>query len=68
MEGLSTKSEQSGISVNDEAQGSYETGKGRSWKTWHGIPLSGTKGGVNKGRRYTSTYETGVYRNTTDEI
>ena len=65
MEGLRTKASESGTAINSETRGLYETGKSGAWKTWHGSPHVVTKGGINKGRSYTSTYAPGAYRNTT---
>ena len=45
-----------------ETQVIYDTGKSGAWKTRHGRPHPGTKGGINKGRRYTSTYAPGAYK------
>ena len=56
---------QSETYVNSETQGSYDTVKISAWKTWSGSTHDGTKGGGNKGRSYTCTYETGAYLNTT---
>ena len=57
----------SGTAVNYETQCSYETGNIGACKIWHGITHARTKGGGNKGRRYTSTYAPWAYRNTTSE-
>ena len=56
MEGLRTKASRSVTPINPAAIGCYETVKSDAWKTWHGSPYTGTKGGKNKGRSYTSTY------------
>ena len=61
MEGLRIKAAYSGIVINSEAKGSYETGKNGSWKTWRDSPNDSTKLGGNKGRSYTSTYTPGEY-------
>ena len=68
MEGLSTKSLQSGTAVSSKTRGVYEIGKIGACKTWHGRPHISAKRGVNKGRIYTSTYAPGADRNTTAEI
>ena len=67
MEELSIKAAQGRRSIKPEVRGRYKTGKSGAGKTWHGIPHASTKGGVNKGRRYTSTYAPGAYRNTIAE-
>ena len=61
MEVLRTKVAESGTAVNYETRGIYETGKSDAWKTWHGSPHYGNKGGRNKCGRYTSTHASGEY-------
>ena len=67
MEGSSTKASYIGTAVNYETQVRSKTGKSGVWKTWHDSPHASTKGGVNKGRIYSSTYAPGAYKNTTSE-
>ena len=62
MEGLKTKAAEIGTAVNYETRGSYEIGNISARKTLHRSPHAITKGGRNKGRRYTSTYAPGEYR------
>ena len=68
MEDSSTKEEYSGTYVNSETRGSYETVQSGAWKTWHGGPHVGAKGGGSKGRRYISAYASEVDRNKKAEI
>ena len=58
MEALRTKAEYNGIFFNPAAQVIYDTGNSGAPKKRHGISCVGSKGGVNKVRRYTSTYAT----------
>ena len=67
MEGLRIDVAYIGTYIKPAAIGIQETGKIGAWKTWHVSPNDSTKGGVNKGIRYTSTYAPGAYRNTTSE-
>ena len=62
MQGLRTKSEESGRVINPDIRGRYATGKSGVWETWYDSPHAGTKGGRNKSRSYTSTYAPGAYR------
>ena len=67
MDGLRTKVAYSVTSVNYKTQGRYETGNSDACKKWHGSPHIRAKGGINKGRSYTSIYAPGEYNNTTYE-
>ena len=42
MEGYITKEADSGIYINPETRGSYDTGKSGAWKIWRDIPHDST--------------------------
>ena len=67
MDVLRTKAKESGTSIKPTTGVSDEKGNSGVQKIWHVSPHSDTKGGINKGRSYTSKYAPGVYRNTTAE-
>ena len=56
MDGLRIEVDQSGTAINTAEIDSYDTGKNGAQKTWHGSPHAGTKGGGNKGIKYTIKY------------
>ena len=64
MEDLRVDTDQSGTPMNPATRGSYQADNSGAWKTWHVRPHASTKGGGNKGRRYTSTYAPGAFKNT----
>ena len=67
MQDLRIEAAYSRTALNPAARGRYQTVKRGAGKTWHCSLHYKTKGGENKGRRYTSTNAPCAYRNTTAE-
>ena len=62
-----TKAEYIGTAVKSPTWGIYDLGKNGDCKTCHGSPHDSSKGGINKGGNYMSTYAPRTYSNTTSK-